>query len=375
MWVPGRSVRVMHAAEVVRRRLRAQHLRGRRLEHPAEVVSALLAVQGQELPVARWSLGRRLADATDADVRRALDDGEVLRTHALRPTWHLLAREDLRWVLALTSPRVLRACAPAFRRTGLDDETLARTDVLVARVVERLSAKAHPTRTEVGAALAAEGFEAGPETVGFAMMHAELGGLVVSGRARGALHTYAPADERAPAGLDLAGDEALVELVRRFLAGHGPAAVRDVAWWATLTLTHVRRALAALGDAVERVEVDGHELWWVPSEDELAEPASDGPRVDVLQVYDEVFGSFPTTRSLADPAGLGAARPTDYASLHVVLVDEQLTAWWQRRVERGVVEARVQPLRALSSAESAAVLAEFEAYGRFADQEVAVTLP
>lgn len=371
----------MHAAEVVRRRLHAQHLRGHRLDHPAEVVSGLLAVQGQELPVARWSLGCRLTRAGDEDVRRALDDGEVLRTHALRPTWHLLAREDLRWVLALTSPRVLRASAPGFRRVGLDDETLARTDVLVARVVERLTAEGrHPTRPEIAAALADDGFEAGSEAVGFAVIHAELAGIVVSGRARGTLHTYALADERAPGGVALTGDAALVELVRRFLVGHGPAAVRDVAWWATLTLTQVRRALDALGDAVERVEVDGHELWWVPSsdDDDLAGDAassSDEPVVDMLQVYDEVFGSFPTTRSLADPAALGASRPTDYASLHVVLVDEQLAAWWQRRVTNGVIEARVHPLRAFSAAERAAVLARFDAYGRFADQEVAVTLP
>lgn len=365
----------MRAAEVVRRRLETQRLRGPRARGAGQVVAEQLAVQGQELPVARWSLGQRCADSSDDDVRRALDDGAILRTHALRPTWHLLTPEDLRWVLALTSPRVHRQCAPRGRELGLDDETLVRTDVALARVVERLTPGGHPTRAEIGVALATEGVETTPDRLSFVVMHAELEGIVVSGRARGTLHTYALADERGasrPRG-DLTGDEALSELVRRFLVGHGPASVRDLAWWASLTLTQVRRGLAGLGDAVEQLTVEEHELWWVPRD--LGAPSSGpGPRVDLLQAYDEVYGSFPATRSLVDPAGLAAGRPLDYASLHVLLVDEQLAGWWQRRVERGVIEVRVHPARDLSVAERDAVLAELQRYATFADQEIRTTI-
>ncbi|GEK18789.1 winged helix DNA-binding domain-containing protein [Cellulomonas persica] len=363
----------MLAAEVVRHRLETQHLRGPRASGPVQAVADLLAVQGQELPVARWSLGQRCAGASDDEVRRALDDGALLRTHALRTTWHLLTPDDLRWVLALTSPRVQRQCAARYRELGLDDETLARTDALVARVVERLTPAAHPTRAELAAALAAEGFEVTNDRVSFVVMHAELEGVLVSGRARGTVHTYASADERAPGEVELSGDDALTELVRRFLVGHGPAAVRDVAWWASLTLTQVRRGLAGLGDAVERVEVDEQELWWLPRD--LRAPSSGaGPRVDVLQAYDEAFGAFTATRALVDPAGLLARRPTDYASLHVLLIDEQLAGWWQRRVERSVIEVRLHPARELTDAEHHAVLAAFQDYAQFAGQEVHVTV-
>lgn len=356
----------MQPAEVVRLRLSAQHLRGHRAADPVEAVRDLLAVQGQELPLARWSLAQR-STGDDEQLRRLLDDGAVLRTHALRPTWHLLAPEDLRWVLRATSPRVIAASASAYRREGLDDEALRRTDTLLADAV---AAHGHLTRDGLREAL---GTTASAMWWTLVVMHAELVGVLVSGRAQGAHQTYALVDERAPAGRDLAGDEALVELVRRFLVGHGPAGVRDVAWWASLTLTQVRRALAALHDEVERVEVGGHELWWVPTDSAsvVAEEA-DVPVVDLLQAYDEAYGSFPATRSLMDPAGLAAGRPQDTATIHVVLVDGLLAGWWRRFSRPGRVEVTVRPARPLEPAEHAAVVAAFTEHERVVGHEVRV---
>ncbi|MBT0993422.1 winged helix DNA-binding domain-containing protein [Cellulomonas sp. DKR-3] len=366
----------MQPADVVRHRLRAQHLRGGRAEGPAQVVRELLAVQAQELPVARWSLAQR-STGDDEEVRRLLDEGAVLRTHALRPTWHLLAPEDLRWVLRATSPRVHQASVTACRREGLDADALRRTDSLLAAAV---GARGHLTREGLREAL---GTERSAMWWTLAVMHAELEGVLVSGRAQGVHQTYALAEERAPAGRDLTGDEALVELVRRFLVGHGPAGVRDLAWWASLTLTQVRRALAALDDEVERLDVAGTELWWVPAalpsddgggaaRDVVGNGTGDGPVVDLLQAFDEAHGSFPATRSLMDPAGLAAHRPQDNAAIHVLLVDGLVAGWWRRYTRPGRVEVTVRPARELTAAEHASVLAAFAEHERFVGQEVRV---
>ena len=85
-------------------RLAAQRLLTDRLASPAEVVALLAAVQSQEFAHALWSLRLRSASGTEAEVRAAFDRGEFLRTHVLRPTWHLVSPEDIGWLLAVTAP-------------------------------------------------------------------------------------------------------------------------------------------------------------------------------------------------------------------------------------------------------------------------------
>ncbi|HTV00899.1 MAG TPA: crosslink repair DNA glycosylase YcaQ family protein, partial [Luteitalea sp.] len=96
----------------VRQRLVAQGLTRRRWTRPEDVVSWFGAVQAQEYGPARWALGLRLEGVGDEAVAAAFDEGRLLRTHVLRPTWHFATQADLRWLLALTGPRIDRAMAP-----------------------------------------------------------------------------------------------------------------------------------------------------------------------------------------------------------------------------------------------------------------------
>src|SRR5262245_11863265 len=114
------------------RRLRQQRLAGGRLATPQAVVAWLGAMQSQEYLGAAWSLALRMSGATAAAVNRAFDAGEILRTHVMRPTWHFVAPADLRWLLALTAPRVLAGSAYRNRQLELDDATYARADDLIA---------------------------------------------------------------------------------------------------------------------------------------------------------------------------------------------------------------------------------------------------
>src|SRR5918999_4237485 len=113
----------MKASEVVRRRLRNSGLTGERFRSPGEIVAWHGAMQAQEYGLAKWSIGQRARDVVDEDVDRALDAAAVIRTHVLRPTWHFVAAPDIRWMLALTAPRVRRHRASRFRELGLDPRT------------------------------------------------------------------------------------------------------------------------------------------------------------------------------------------------------------------------------------------------------------
>jgi hypothetical protein len=86
--------------------MRSQRLWGTRFETPREVVRWLAALQAQEFAMAKWSVAQRTRGASKADVEQALADGVILRTHVLRPTWHFVLGEDIRWILKATAPRV-----------------------------------------------------------------------------------------------------------------------------------------------------------------------------------------------------------------------------------------------------------------------------
>ncbi|MBJ7602254.1 MAG: winged helix DNA-binding domain-containing protein [Candidatus Dormibacteraeota bacterium] len=94
----------MNELDIIRRRQRNQRLTGGPLKTAVEVVTWLGAVQAQEYEEAKWSVGQRLASGTESEVERALTERQILRTHILRPTWHLVSRADIRWLLRLTSP-------------------------------------------------------------------------------------------------------------------------------------------------------------------------------------------------------------------------------------------------------------------------------
>ena len=111
--------------EVALLRLVAQRIAGPRSETPAEAVRRLGAMQGQDLPGALLSTALRTAEGTRADVEAALDSGEIVRSWPMRGTLHLVAAEDLHWLIGLLGPRVL-AGSPARRaQLGITDEASA----------------------------------------------------------------------------------------------------------------------------------------------------------------------------------------------------------------------------------------------------------
>ena len=123
----------MEPLEIVRHRLIHQRLAGDQFDEVVDVVRWLGAVQAQEFAEAMWSLAERTRACGHADVEAAFDRGDVIRTHALRPTWHFLANEDVRWLLRLTRPRVHALNGYMYRTLDLDADVLQRGQTVLAQ--------------------------------------------------------------------------------------------------------------------------------------------------------------------------------------------------------------------------------------------------
>ena len=189
--------------DVAHRRLRNGGLWAKPFPDPKAVVSWFGAVQGQDYEPAKWSLASRCGTVNHADIDKLIDEGQILRTHALRPTWHLVAPEDIRWIQALTAPRVHVANTSAYRNFGVDELLRSRTQDLLQRWLEEEAAL---TRPEIAARLRAVGIEADGPRLAHILMNAELEAIICNGPRRGKQHTYALVSQRAPQAVTLDPD-------------------------------------------------------------------------------------------------------------------------------------------------------------------------
>jgi hypothetical protein len=346
--------------QVAHRRLHSQHLSGPRLADPVAVVRHYGAMQAQEYPVAKWSVAQRTSGFDDAAVQRVVDAGAILRTHLLRPTWHFVAAGDIGWMQALTAPRVHVLNAYYYRRHGFDDELFAKTNKVIAAA---LAGANHLTRTELADALRSAGVEATGNRLAYLIMRAELDGLIANGPMRGKRHTYALLAERAPEPLTLDPDEALAELTRRYFTSHGPATVKDFAWWSSLTVGQINRGVDLLGSELVRDELDGRVYWSASAAPPRRDPS---PTAHVLQGYDEYVIGYAESRPLTNLAGRPVELPSETGLSHPIVLDSQQVGSWRRVVDRGRILARLTLATELTAAERGAVEAAFARYADFA---------
>jgi len=325
---------------VHRRRLATQRLSSTGLPRGADVVRLLGCVQAQDAPLAAWSLGMRMRPGTTyADVLAEQAAGGWVRTHVLRPTWHLLAPEDLRWVQRVTGPRVESGVAGVNRRLGLTAEVVTAA----LRVLQSLLAGPTPrTRREVRVAFDAVGLPTAVQHLAHLLIIAEVRAVICSGPPRGTEHTYVLVDEVVPPAPfdDLAEDDARRELTRRFISGHGPASERDLARWSTLTLTQIRSALADLAGVLERVEVEGHELWFDPR---VAARTTHGHGAYLLPTFDEVCLTYAQTGFPRRNPDATRQRLLSESGGGIVVVRGEDVGIWKRSVSAKDVRVTVWP--------------------------------
>jgi Winged helix DNA-binding domain len=328
--------------------LATQRLQGG-LSSAADVVRLLGCVQSQEYAHALWSLGMRTAGLTVTDAQGEFDRGDFLRTHILRPTWHFVAAEDVRWILKVTAPRIQKLNQTIYRRESLDPTTLERG---LALIVEELKDGRYRTRAELGQALADRRLASERLGLAYIVMNAELEGVICSGPMRGAQQTYALLDERAPRSADAdplrasarfassakTGDAA--ELARRFFLGHGPASIQDLARWSSLTINQCRDAVETIKDQLDCASVEGVELWFDP---DAPPPVDESQRALLLPLYDELTLSYPLINF--PQADSHPHPPGEDLFVGCVIIAETNVGTWRRTVQgrKMIMEVALAP--------------------------------
>jgi hypothetical protein len=343
---------------LLHRRLLNQRVTGRPLAEPQDVVKWLGAVQSQDYAAAKWALAQRMARATDAGIDEAFGSGAILRTHVMRPTWHFVVPEDIRWLLQLTGPRVNALCGTYYRKMELDDRVAAKSHAALA---EALKGGRQLTRQALKAVLQRArvlGPGDGPLRLGFILMRAELDGVVCSGPRHGKEFTYALLEERVPRARPLSREDSLAELVKRYFTSHGPATAKDFAWWSGLTVADTRAGLEMAASTLASETRDG-QTYWAPIRPQTSRPTPHSALL--LPAYDEALLSYRDNR---------AAYATYMDQLYrdngqTVVIDGRPVGTWRRTIKKDRMTLQVSPFARFDRRQTQAVAEAADRYGGF----------
>lgn len=359
----------MTSLDIAHQRLHNQLITQRTFDKPADVVQWMGAVQAQDFAAAKWAIGLRMNNATDNDIEQAFTNGAILRTHVMRPTWHFVSPSDIRWLLALTAPRVSALLGYYDRQLELDDATFQQSNTALTKA---LQGGKQLTRTELASTLQQVGIvtENGQRMTQL-MMHAELDGIVCSGARRGKQFTYALLDERVPQTRKLDHDEALAELVKRYITSHGPATMQDFSWWSGLTSAEAKAGLEMNASQVFSESVNGQTYWFTESTP-LAQDTS--PTAYLLPNYDEYTVSYKNRSAVLNIAHTNKLAVRDNVLFnHVIVLDGQVIGTWKRTLTKDTVFIVLSPFTPLNTDEMQVIAAAAEQYSAFLGLSVNVT--
>ena len=157
-----------------------------------------MGLQAQDVAAARLGVRARSGDLAEADVVAATEQRRsVVRTWLMRATVHLVAAEDVHWMVALFGPMIERRFANVrWRQLGIDGPTI---ETATEQIVEVLQGR-QLTRHQIAAELADRGVRLAED--GQAATHLLLAlscrGITCRARDQGRESTFALLDEWIP---------------------------------------------------------------------------------------------------------------------------------------------------------------------------------
>jgi hypothetical protein len=357
-------MQVMSPEEILHQRLHNQGLVHTRFKNPHDVVENLCAVQAQDFSGAKWGVGLRLKSANDETITEAFNDGRILRTHVMRPTWHFVSPKDIRWMLELTGPRVKKIMNAYNNQLGLSESTFEKGKKVIEKAL-----KTHTflTRQELKKEFVAEGIQTNVQKLALLVMRAEMDGLITSGPMRGKQFTYALMDERAPRGKIMSREKMVTALVERYFDAHGPATLHDFTWWSGLTLADAKEGVAR-ARGLASVEFNGHPFWHAKNQKSFQ---NNEKSAFFLPNYDEYTIGYWSKRALYLPTKTTLFSGSGF--YHAAVYNGMMVGMWKRSIAKNHFSIQTKLITPLRGSEKEALREAAQKYGAFFGKQVNVS--
>jgi hypothetical protein len=351
----------MNGSDILRHRLINQQIVQTKFKTPEELVTWMGAIQAQDYGMAKWAIGLRLQELKDSDVEKAFNEGKILRTHVLRPTWHFVMPEDIRWMVELTGPRILRSVAHNYRSFGWDKKIFNRTRKSLEKA---LHGGNQLTRDEIRLVFQKARIATDDLRFIHLMLYAELDGIVCNGARKGNQFTYCLLDERVPRekAKALNREEALTELAKRYFTSHGPATVQDFAWWSGLSISEAKRGIDTVGKKLRKEISEGKEYFFMLSD--LTLIVTDN-KTQLLPNFDEYTVGYSDRNILFDKKHSADIATGTRALGNSILINGKLEGSWKRTIKDNSVVVEAKYFCPLSKAKERMVMRAMKKYGEF----------
>jgi hypothetical protein len=348
----------MNATDIVKLRLGNQQIASTRFEKPDEIVVWLAAVQAQEFSMAKWALGLRLKGIDDATVEKSFNEGKILRTHLLRPTWHFVSAVDIRWMLALTAPRVHAVNKYYYKKFELDSTVFRRANAIL---VKMLRDGKMLTRATLDTGLEKAKIKAAGLRLSYLFMQAELEGIICSGPRLGKQFTYALLDERVPPKNAIDPKDSLAELSKRYFTSRGPATLKDFVWWSGLTIREANEGVTSLDKRFEHEKI-GESVYIFDPHSSTTEKK--GQTTFLMPDYDE-YGIGYKDRSALFEKNYSKMKVHDLSPYsHMLVMDGMISGTWKTTNNKSA-EIQVTPFFPLTERKQHAITQAVQKYKSF----------
>jgi hypothetical protein len=267
-------------------RLINQQIAGSKFTTAKDVVDWMGAMQAQDYSMAKWAVGLRVPGSTEKTIESAIDNGEIIRTHVLRPTWHFVSPDDIYWMLSLTAPQIRSAMRSRDKQLELDRVVYSKSNSILEKA---LAGGNHLTREEIAIKFNASGINTSENRLSHILMQAELEQIICSGKSKNNKITYALLAESVPHKNILNRDESLSKLANTYFSSHGPATLKDFAWWSGLSVSDSRKALEMVKSNFVS-EIIGEEIYWFTNSSPVS--PTDKNAIFMLPAFDEFIISY-----------------------------------------------------------------------------------
>lgn len=288
-----------------------------------DLITWMGAIQAQDYLMARWAIGLRTPGTSDAHILASLDKGEILRTHVLRPTWHIVPAADIRWMTELTAPNILTSMRSRHTQLGLTAALVNKSNKILEKA---LTGGHHATRDELIKLLEQANIKNEDNRAAHLFALAELEGLICSGAGRGNKQTFALLSERVPKAKSKKKDNALATLAHRYFQSHGPATLHDFVWWSGLSVKDAKHAIEEIRPSFHTEDINGKQYLFT----DAGAIVNDAHGLHLLPAYDEFLIGYRDRSPSLSPSTKGATISINGIFYPLIVHDGQVIGIWKR---------------------------------------------
>lgn len=322
------------------------------------------AIQAQDHAGALWAIALRTPNLTLPDIEKEIQQRKIVRTWPMRGTLHYVAAEDLRWMQALLTPRVIKSYAGRRAQLGIDDGTLAKAEAIIT---SSLRGGNSLTRADLYQLFEDGGIDpSGQKGIHLIGYFAHIG-LVCHGVHVGKQPTYALVDEWIEQTEPISREESLKRLASRYFKSHGPATIKDFAGWGFMTMADAKLGVELAKDTL-RTETMDNQVYWLDADTALQPPQK---TAFLLPGFDEFMLGYKDRAAVLDSTHAQKIVPgNNGVFLPTIVIDGRIVGTWKKVMRKNDIIITLLPFNQLSKDDIKALQIPMKRYAAFSGMPV-----